>query len=44
MCAVKQGDLTFWGTVPETSLEEQGIVVDKVLSPQFGIVFPKEAK
>jgi hypothetical protein len=44
VCAVKQGGLTFWGTVPETSLEAQGIVVDKVLSPTFGIVFPKEAK
>jgi hypothetical protein len=42
VCAVKQGGLTFWGTVSETSLEEQGIVVDKVLSPTFGIVFPKE--
>jgi len=30
---------TFWGTVPGTSLEKQGIEVARVLSPQFGLTF-----
>ena len=42
VCAVKAGPLTFWGTTPDTTLEAQGIVVDKNISPCFGIVFPKE--
>jgi len=29
----------FWGTIPSTSLEEQGVQVDKLVSPQFGISF-----
>lgn len=29
----------FWGTVPGTTLAEQGITVDKEISPSFGIVF-----
>lgn len=37
--AVKSGSLTFYGTVPSTTLEEQGVTVDKVLSPHFGIIF-----
>lgn len=41
-CAVKAGTMTFWGTVPSTSLEEQGIKVDKNISPKFGIVFGKD--
>lgn len=40
--AVQAQGLTFYGTVPTTSLEEQGITVDKQISPQFGIVFAKE--
>lgn len=43
VAAVKAGPHTFWGTTPETTLEEQGIVVDKIISPSFGIVFGKEA-
>jgi hypothetical protein len=39
--AVKAGGLTFYGTPPHTTLEEQGVTVDKPLSPHFGIVFPK---
>jgi len=31
---------TFWGTTPDTTLEEQGITVDKPLSPHFGLTFP----
>lgn len=34
--------LAFIGTPPEHSLAEQGITVDKEISPQFGIIFPKE--
>jgi hypothetical protein len=40
--AVRAPGLTFYGTIPTTSLEEQGITVDKQISPQFGIVFAKE--
>ncbi|MDB4278655.1 hypothetical protein N9917_03555 [Deltaproteobacteria bacterium] len=40
--AVQAGSLTFYGTVPGTTLEAEGVTVDKVLSPQFGIVFAKE--
>lgn len=32
---------TFWGTTPDTTLAEQGITVDKEISPHFGLVFPK---
>ncbi len=40
VCAVHtRGGLTFWGTAPSTTLEAEGITVQKVLSPQFGIVF-----
>lgn len=39
--AVKAGTLTFYGTTPDTTLEAQGITVDKSISPSFGIVFPK---
>ena len=34
--------LKFYGTVPSTSLDEQAILVDKKISPQYGIVFPPE--
>jgi hypothetical protein len=37
--AVQSGDLAFYGTVPGTTLEAEGVTVDKVLSPQFGICF-----
>jgi hypothetical protein len=40
--AVQAGSLTFYGTVPSTTLEDEGVTVDKPLSPQFGIVFAKE--
>jgi len=39
VAAVRAGSSTFYGTVPSTTLKEQGIPVDKVLSPHFGIVF-----
>jgi len=39
VCAVKAGDKVFWGTIPSTTLAEQGITVDKILSPSFGIIF-----
>lgn len=39
VCAVHTNGPTFWGTTPDTSLAEQGVTVDKVLSPQFGLVF-----
>lgn len=38
VCAVKSGPLTFWGTTPDTTLAEQGVVVDTLLSPSFGFV------
>lgn len=41
--AVKAPGMTFYGTASEHTLEEQGIVVDKMISPQFGIVFDKES-
>lgn len=41
--AVRTPSLTFYGTPPEHSLEDQGITVDKQISPQFGIVFHKDA-
>lgn len=34
--AVRQGDHTFFGTVPETTLAEQGITVDVEISPSYG--------
>ena len=37
--AVRAGNNLFIGTVPSTSLEAQGIAVDKEISPQFGIRF-----
>ncbi len=37
--AVKAGTMHFIGTTPNTSLEEQGIAVDKNISPNFGIRF-----
>jgi hypothetical protein len=37
--AATSGELTFYGTIPSTSLAEQGVTVGKELSPQFGIVF-----
>jgi len=39
--AVDAGSLTFYGTPPTTTLEAEGVTVDKVLSPHFGIVFPR---
>lgn len=38
VCAVHTSGPTFWGTAPDTSLEANGIKVDKEISPQFGIV------
>ena len=40
--AVNAGSLTFYGTVPSTTLEDEGVTVDKLISPHFGIVFHKE--
>jgi hypothetical protein len=37
--AVHSGGITFYGTPPEHTLAEQGVTVDKNLSPHFGIVF-----
>lgn len=37
-CAVRAGDKVFWGTVPETTLDEQGLAVDVRISPSFGFV------
>lgn len=34
--------LKFYGTVPSTTLDAEGIVVDKKISEQYGIVFPPE--
>jgi hypothetical protein len=31
----------FYGTTPDTTLVEQGVEVDKQISPQFGLIFPK---
>jgi len=39
--AATSGALTFYGTIPGTTLAEQGVTVQKELSPTFGIVFPK---
>lgn len=39
--AVNAGSLTFYGTVPSTTLEDEGVTVDKLISPHFGIVFHK---
>lgn len=35
--------LTFYGTTSSTTLDAEGIVVDKKISEQYGIVFPPEA-
>jgi hypothetical protein len=40
--AIQAGALTFYGTVPSTTLEAEGVTVDKAISPSFGIVFAKE--
>lgn len=37
--AVETPSLTFWGTTPDTTLEEQGVTVNKSISPHFGLVF-----
>lgn len=37
--AVDTPSMTFWGTTPYTTLAEQGVAVDKEISPHFGIVF-----
>ena len=39
--AVKAQGMTFYGTPPSTTLEAQGVTVDKAISPSFGIVFDK---
>jgi len=40
-CCVHTPTLDFWGTTDTTTLEKQGITVDKQISPCFGIVFHK---
>lgn len=35
--------LVFFGTPPSTTLAEQGVIVDKMISPSFGLVFPPKA-
>jgi hypothetical protein len=35
-----QGGSVFWGTTPDTTLKEQGVVVEKEITPHYGIVFP----
>lgn len=40
--AVKAPGLTFYGTTDSHTLEEQGVKVDKQITPQFGIVFDKD--
>lgn len=40
--AVKAPGMTFYGTAPKHTLEEQGVKVDKQITPQFGIVFDKD--
>lgn len=42
VCCVHTPTMDFWGTTDATTLEEQGVKVDKPLSPHFGIVFHKE--
>lgn len=39
--AVRAGSLIFYGTGPSTTLENEGIKVDKSISPTFGIVFDR---
>ena len=39
--AVKAPGMTFYGTHGVHTLEEQGVTVDKQISPQFGIIFDK---
>ena len=41
VCCVHTPTMDFWGTTDATTLEEQGITVDKPISPHFGIVFHK---
>ena len=38
-CVTSPNGTVFWGTTPDTSLAEQGITVDKQISPQFGLNF-----
>ena len=40
--AVKAPGMTFYGTPPSTTLEAQGVTVDKAITPHFGIVFNKD--
>jgi hypothetical protein len=40
--AATSGSLTFYGTMPSTTLRAEGITVDKEISPSFGVVFKKE--
>lgn len=44
VCAVHTHGPTFYGTVPTTSLEEQGIEVGKVISPQFGLILVEDSR
>jgi hypothetical protein len=41
---VEQPEITFVGTTPDTTLEEQGLKVDKQLTPHFGLRFKNEAQ
>ena len=41
--AVKAPGMTFYGTTAPHTLEEQGVTVDKLISPTFGIIFDKES-
>jgi hypothetical protein len=41
VCRVQQDGNTFWGTDGSVTLEDEGIKVDKLLTPYFGIVLPK---
>lgn len=40
--AVESKGMTFYGTPPSTTLEEQGVKVDKAITPHFGLVFHKD--
>lgn len=35
------GGVTFYGTTPDSSLAAHGVEVDKEITPQFGLIFPK---
>jgi hypothetical protein len=37
--AVKAGTMTFYGTIPGTTLDQHGVKVDKEISPSYGITF-----